>query len=228
MVDAIGWDAVRLIDLDILDYRAAWAEQERVHAEVLQGGEETVIFVEHPPTITLGRRAEISRQHITATPAELQRRGVEVVESDRGGDVTFHGPGQLVAYPILRLADRRYSVGAYMRQLQESVVDAIRPFGVVGSLDCEAPGVWADDPGHGEKAKICAVGVRVKRGVTLHGLALNVEPDLSYFNLIVPCNLPRPVTSLHRLLRAKSPSILAVKRTLWGSLKTRLACDGPA
>lgn len=214
---------MRLIDLDILDYRTAWKKQEEVHGEVLAGGEEAILLVEHPPTITFGRRKEASATHLVASPAELRNLKVDLVESDRGGDITYHGPGQVVAYPIIRLADHRLSVGAYMRRLQEAVVATLADFNVTARLDCDAPGVWVDpaDPG-APPAKVCAVGVRVKRGVTLHGLALNVEPDLSYFDLIVPCGLSRPVTSLHKLLHSRSPSIVAVKAVLARELRARL------
>ena len=209
---------MRTLNLNNLPYREAWAEQERVHAEVLAGAEPAILFVEHPPTITLGRRVEDSRSHLLATTAELRRMRVDVVETDRGGDITYHGPGQLVAYPILKLADYRLSVGSYMRLLQDAVVEALTSLGIESHLDATAPGVWI---GNDPSAKVAAVGVRVKRGVTLHGLALNVEPDLRHFNLIDPCGLGRPVTSLHELLKSRSPSILAVRAILRGALLRR-------
>ena len=214
---------MRVIDLDLLDYQAAWRKQEEIHAQVLAGGEEAVVLVEHPPTITYGRRAEDSARHLQATPAQLRNLHVEVVPSDRGGDITFHGPGQIVAYPIIRLADHGLSVGAYMKQLQLAVIDAIQAFHVHGQLDPAAPGVWCPDPSHdGQLAKVCAFGVRVRRGITMHGLALNVEPDLSFYSLIVPCGLDRPVTSLHRLLGSRAPSQEAVKAVLVQKLIARL------
>lgn len=210
---------MRMIYLNNLGYGETMAKQEEVHAEVLAGGVPAILFVEHPPTITLGRRVEASRSHLLATPGELQRLGIEVVESDRGGDITYHGPGQLVAYPIVRLADYGLSVGAYMRLLQESAVDALGVLHVPAELDATAPGVWCHDPlPDGPPAKVAAVGVRVRRGVTMHGLALNVEPNVSHFHLIDPCGLGRPVTSLHKLLGAGSPSILAVKAVLRDAL----------
>ena len=212
---------MRLIDLDILEYRAAWEKQEEVHAQVLAGGEEAILLLEHPPTITLGRRAAEAAAHLRATPSQLRNLHVQVVESDRGGDVTFHGPGQLVAYPILRLADRRLSVGAYMRELQLAILDALRAFRVEAELDPSAPGVWTRDAN--ALAKIAAVGVRVRRGITMHGLALNVEPDLSYFELIDACGLSRPVTSLHKVLGTKAPSMVAVKAVLVQCLKRRFS-----
>ena len=187
-------------------YREAWALQERAHADVVEGAEERILFVEHPPVITFGRRPGVER-NVVAAPDALERRGVEVVPSDRGGDVTFHGPGQLVAYPIVRLIDHRLSVGGYVRALERAVIDAVVRFGVAARKDDCAVGVWAQDPpGSGTLAKLCAIGVRVRRGVTLHGLALNVTTDLSYFDLIIPCGLPgRPVTSLTRLLDRPPP-----------------------
>lgn len=219
--------AVRVIDLDILPYRDAWQRQEAVHADVVDGGEEAILLVEHPPTITLGRRAEVARSHIVASTAELRRLGVEVVETDRGGDVTYHGPGQVVAYPVVRLADRGLSVGGYMRRLQEAVVATVADFEVQAFRDAAAPGVWANDPPDSqEAAKLAAVGVRVRGGATLHGLALNVEPNLSHFNLINACGLGRATTSLHKLRGGKAPSILAVKAVLAKHLKAALATPG--
>jgi lipoyl(octanoyl) transferase len=214
---------MQFIDLGILPYRDAWRRQEQRHAEVLAGEEETVFLVEHPHVITLGRRAEVGRSHILASPAELRRLHVEVVETDRGGDATYHGPGQLVAYPVLRLIDHKLSVGSYMKLLQETVVAVLKQFHVDAALECGAPGVWVSDPRHEETSKICAVGVRVKKGVTLHGLALNVELDMSKFDLIDPCGLGRPVTSLHRILGERCPSMAAVKPVVKRALLSRLA-----
>lgn len=215
---------MRTIDLGNLDYQAAWDRQLEVHEEVQAGADEAVLLVEHPPTITLGRRAEESRKHVLAKPHELRNMHVAVVESDRGGDVTFHGPGQLVAYPIVQLARHELSVGRYMRLLQESVVDTLAAFHIEAAIEDGAPGVWCDDDG--TPAKICAVGVRVRKGVTLHGLALNIETPMHYFHLIDPCGLGRPVTSLKHLLRERAPSLLAVKPVLVRELRRRL--ENPA
>ena len=194
-------------------YRDAWALQEAAHAEVLGGAEERVLLVEHPPVITFGRRPGVDR-NIVAPPEVLRSRGVDVVPSDRGGDVTFHGPGQLVAYPIVRLIDHQLSVGGYVRALEVAVIQCLSDLGVVARKDDCAVGVWVDD-GSGALAKICAIGVRVRRGVTLHGLALNVTTDLSFFDLIIPCGLVgRPVTSLRKLLGDQAPKMLRVKQAL--------------
>src|SRR6478672_5005502 len=123
-------------DLGKLDYRDAWAVQEKAHAEVLAGGEEQILLVEHPPVITFGRRAELEgRKNLVAASDVLSKLGVEVVQSDRGGDVTFHGPGQLVVYPIIRLNERRLAVGSYVRLLQETIVAALRELGVESHRD---------------------------------------------------------------------------------------------
>jgi lipoate-protein ligase B len=199
-------------DLGLMPYRDAWRIQEELHAQVVAGGEERLLFVEHPPVITFGRRAGQAR-HVLQPASVLQQEGVEVVESDRGGDVTFHGPGQLVAYPIIRLNDHRLSVGGYVRTIERVVIGTLADLGVTAGKDECAVGVWTDDGGR--LAKICAIGVRIRRGVSMHGLALNVETNLNYFNLIVPCGLAgRPVTSLRKLLGGDTPTMQRVKETL--------------
>jgi lipoyl(octanoyl) transferase len=199
-------------DLGLMAYRDAWRRQEEAHAGVLDGAEERLFLVEHPPVITFGRRPGVSK-NVIASERHLARLGVEVVESDRGGDVTFHGPGQLVAYPILRLIDHRLSVGAYVHRLEDAVIDALRAWGLSGTKDRAAVGIWVEHGG--VLKKICALGVRIRRGVSMHGIALNVTTDLNYFNLIVPCGLVgRPVTSLTEIRRAASPPLEEVKRVL--------------
>lgn len=212
---------MRLIDLAQLAYLPAWDEQERVHAEVVAGGEEAILLVEHPPVITMGRRGEtMGVTNLTATHELLQQKGVEFVQTDRGGDITFHGPGQLVAYPIIRLNEHKLSVGGYVQVLQRAVIGTLREFRIDATTDAAGIGVWtalpprsgAESPG---LAKICAFGVRVKRGITLHGLALNVTTDLSYFDLIVPCGIAdRPVTSMQRALGDRCPPMTRVKEVL--------------
>ena len=208
---------MRFDDLGRMAYRDAWALQEAAHAEVLAGGEERVLFVEHPPAITLGRRPGVDR-NLIASDDQLARLGVEVVQSDRGGDITFHGPGQIVAYPIIRLNDHHLSVGAYVHALEDVVLATLNDFGIRGFKDPAAVGVWTDD--HGAPAKICAIGVRIKRGVSLHGLALNIETELRYFDLIVPCGLQgRRVTSIRKVLDGNAPTMKRVKDALADQLK---------
>jgi lipoate-protein ligase B len=201
---------MRTIDLGLIPYRDAWRIQEEIHAQVLAGEEEALLLLEHTPVITFGRRVADSQRNLLAAADVLGRMGVEVVESDRGGDITYHGPGQLVAYPIVRLIDHRLSVGAYVRRLEDVVIATLGEYGIEGFKDESAIGVWVQAPGGGS-AKICALGVRIKRGVTLHGIALNLTTDLSHFGLINPCGLGRPVTSMGRLLGERAPVMAELK-----------------
>jgi lipoate-protein ligase B len=200
-------------DLGTMNYGDAWAAQEAAHAEVFAGGEERVLLVEHPPVITFGRRPGVER-NLVASEKQLRAAGVEVVQSDRGGDITFHGPGQVVAYPIVRLNDHRLSVGAYVRALEHAVIATLGTFGIDAHREDKAVGIWVGET-PATQAKVCAIGVRIRRGVSLHGLALNVTTDLRYFNLIVPCGLVgRRVTSLAELLYGSLPSMDCVKDEL--------------
>lgn len=210
------------VDLGFSVYREAWRKQEQAHEEVFHGGEEILLLVEHPPVITFGRRSELEGQkNLLAAKPMLDELGVEIVQSDRGGDVTFHGPGQLVVYPIIRLADHGLSVGGYVRMLQEIVIEVLGQIGIESHRD-EAIGVWV---GQGKKSeKICAIGVRVRRGVTLHGLALNVTTDLRYFNLIVPCGIAdRGVTSIQKILGDRTPPMQRMKEIMVRTFDSRLA-----
>lgn len=205
-------------------YRDAWALQEAAHAEVLAGGEERIFFVEHPPVITFGRRAGVAR-NLIASDEQLAKLGVEVVQSDRGGDITFHGLGQIVVYLIVRLNEHRLSVGAYVHGLERAVIATLADLGIRAAAESSAVGVWTDDGG--TTAKICAIGVRIKRGISLHGLAMNVETDLAYFNLIVPCGLiGRPVTSIRKLLGERTPDLRAIKAGLVRHLSMDLLGSG--
>ena len=178
-----------LIDLGARDYRETWALQTSLHEAVREGREpDTWIFVEHPPVVTLGRQAK--RENLLLSPEEFSERGVDVVEIERGGDVTYHGPGQLVVYPIRRL-ERFREVVPLVRSLESAVIAACERLGVVGERWSEHAGVWV-----GGKS-ICAIGLAVKRMVSMHGLALNVSTALDYDRLINPCGLAdRGITSL--------------------------------
>jgi lipoyl(octanoyl) transferase len=201
-----------LRDLGRLEYREAWARQEQAHDQVAGDGEEQLLLVEHPPVITFGRRPG-GEKHLLASRDRLRELGIDLVESDRGGEVTFHGPGQIVAYPIVRLIDHGLSVGAYVRRLEDIVISTLAKFGIVGRKDDSAIGVWVQD---GDAlAKICALGVRIRKGISLHGIALNVETDLAFFQLIIPCGLAsRPVTSMRKLLGGQTPSVAQVREVL--------------
>ena len=168
--------------------------------EHLRSGEapEQLLLLEHPHVFTLGRGADSS--NILADPLQLQTNSVEVHETGRGGDVTYHGPGQLVGYPIINLKPDRCDVHRYVRDLEEALIRTISEFGVTGTRIKGLTGVWVGND------KIAAIGVRIARWITSHGFALNVNTDLSYFNMIVPCGITdKGVTSLSRLLGSQIP-----------------------
>ncbi len=180
--------------LGLVEYQEAWAEQRRLVAACREDGQGHLLLLEHPPTYTFGARGK--REHLLLTEKALAELGVSVHRVDRGGDVTFHGPGQLVGYPILDL--RRWSQGPlwYVRSLEAMLIDALSTFDIKAVRVPGRTGVWVGE------AKIAAIGVRVSRGVTSHGFALNVDPDLDYFAKIIPCGLPdADVTSMAEVLR---------------------------
>jgi lipoyl(octanoyl) transferase len=224
--------ALTLTDLGRMKYRDAWERQERAHERALAGGEEEIFLVEHEPVITFGRRGE-TPENLKASVGDLEKAGIEVVQSDRGGDVTYHGPGQIVAYPIVRLAEHGFRVGCYVHWLEKVVIAVLGEIGIDAWTDPKAVGVWVHQPPRlpspglpreGEHAaKICAIGVRIRRGISLHGLALNVSGDLAGFSQIVPCGLVgRGVTSVERVLGERAPSMQSIKRILGRRLIERL------
>lgn len=191
----------RVLWLGRRPYCTVWALQQRL-AALRRAGQipDTLLLLEHPPTVTLGRSA--SAHHVVATQEHLERLGVEVVESDRGGDVTYHGPGQLVGYPILNLRDtpHRADLHLYLRKLEETLLRALAQFGVAAGRVAMYTGVWTgtDTP---VPRKIAAIGVKSSHWITQHGFALNVCPDLTAFGLIVPCGIQEfGVTSLSEIL----------------------------
>lgn len=176
----------------ILEYQDAWRLQQRIADNVRAGADPTLILLEHPPTYTLGARG--NTEHLLLSRDAYATRGAAVVQSDRGGDVTFHGPGQIVGYPIINLRSRSGGPLWYVRTLEEMLIDALRGYGIDGRRRDGARGIWVGD------AKIAAIGVRVTRGITMHGFALNVDVDLSYFDHIVPCGIAGAgVTSMQAL-----------------------------
>jgi lipoyl(octanoyl) transferase len=213
-------------DLGLMPYRDAWAIQEAAHEDVVSGGDERIILVEHTPVITYGRRPGVDK-NLFASADQLAGLGVELVQSDRGGDITFHGPGQLVVYPIIRLADHKFSVSGYVHTLEAIIISALKKFGVPANTEAAAVGVWTPSQSC-SSAKLCAIGVRVRRGVTLHGLALNVTTDLRFFDLIIPCGLAhRPVTSLQQLLGNRAPEMPRVKQVLLEEMFRRFGVGSP-
>ena len=185
----------RLLDLtgSLIPYAEAWAMQRDI-VQARQAGAvpDTLILLEHAPVVTIGRSGK--RANLMVPPETLAAQGIEVFDIERGGDVTYHGPGQLVGYPILDLRALNEDIVRFMRALEESVIATLEVFGITAGRDRGFPGVWVDG------AKICAVGVAVRRRVTMHGFALNVNIDLDAFSVINPCGLGRPVTSMARLL----------------------------
>lgn len=177
-----------------MDYRDAWDLQRDIVDERADGRiPDTLLLLSHPPVVTLGRGG--SPAHVVATAEELAERRVEFVQTDRGGDVTFHGPGQIVGYPIVDLSRRGRDLHRYMRDVEETLIRALEGFGIEADRIEGLTGVWVDG------AKVAAIGIRVSRWITHHGFALNVDTDLSYFDLIVPCGIAdRRVTSMEELL----------------------------
>ena len=171
-----------------------------VEARREPGANDTLLLLEHPPVITLGVRTRGARDHVVASADELRLRGVEVFDSGRGGDVTYHGPGQLVAYPIIDLRPDRCDVHRYVRDLEETLIRVAGDFGVTAERVPGLTGVWVG------REKLAAIGVRISRWITSHGIAFNVTTDLDGFSLIVPCGLAgRGVTSLARLVGRDVP-----------------------
>lgn len=207
---------ISIEQLGIVPYADALALQHRlVDARKAGQGEDTLLLLEHPPVFTLGRNA--TEEHILAAPEFLDELGIEVHRVERGGDVTYHGPGQLVGYPILDLRQHRKDVGWYVRSLEDVLIKTLESFGIEahragmdasGKRDPKLVGVWIDNPTddplerqiHPE-AKIAQIGARIESWITYHGFALNVDPNMAHFQLIVPCGIPdKPVTSLARAL----------------------------
>lgn len=224
--------------------------QRELNQALIDGvGQPTILLVQHPPVITLTRRAA---PNLLADEAMLNDLGIATAQTDRGGDITYHGPGQLVVYPILKLGDFGLNLSTYMRLLERAVIDTIATWEITGHTECGATGVWVDRdalaPSPSERegrgkggvcdqprtanrstntAKICAMGVRIRKNTTMHGLALNVAPDMSHFNLIVPCGLEgRPVTSMHQLLDKSCPTMEQVKKHLAKTLSHLLVSSG--
>jgi lipoyl(octanoyl) transferase len=184
-----------------LEYQAAWDWQQHLVAERSAGARgDMLLLLEHPATITLGRKAR--REHILLGDDELARQGVAVVACDRGGDVTYHAPGQVVGYPILKLSRHGGDLGRYMRNLEEVIIRTLADYGLRGERAAGLTGVWIEQPAG--LLKVCAIGVKLSAGgVTSHGFALNVDPEMAGFSRIVPCGISdRGVTSLEQLLAA--------------------------
>ncbi|HEY7600681.1 MAG TPA: lipoyl(octanoyl) transferase LipB [Candidatus Limnocylindrales bacterium] len=180
-----------------LDYRAAWdLQHELVDARARAEIEDQLLLVEHPPVLTLGRQA--SEAHVLAGPQALAERGIELIRVERGGEVTYHGPGQLVAYPIVQLAQRGLLLRPFVRALEQAMIATAASFGVSAGRREGYPGCWVA-PESERPRKLGALGLRVERGISYHGIALNVTTDVSAFGLIDPCGMPAvEVTTIAR------------------------------
>jgi len=225
-----GSEAASSVDLVVRDLgRLPYAEALAVQRELQRAVVEAraagcvpqamyLLLVEHdPPVITISRRRGVLT-HLVATDAQLAAAGVEVAQTDRGGDITYHGPGQLVVYPILDLNALGLRLHGYMRFLEKIVIDTLAQWGIQGSRIEAATGVWVNG------SKICAMGVRLSRWVSMHGLALNVTTNLEHFDLIVPCGLTgRTVTSMQRELGTSCPAVADVREVIVGRFRAAVA-----
>ena len=187
--------------LGSVGYQAALDLQKQLVEQRKQGRiPDQLLLLEHPPVITLGARNHNARANVLETAESLAQKGVELFETGRGGDVTYHGPGQLVGYPIIELPADRHDVHRYVRDLEEVLIQAVSDFGLAAARIPGLTGIWVGDN------KLAAIGVRISRWVTSHGFALNVSTDLSNFGLIVPCGITdKGVTSMERVLGRPVP-----------------------
>ena len=209
-------------DLGLTDYQLAWDQQEallRKNIEIKAASyhqekgsvadtplstRHFLLFTEHPPVYTLGKSG--NREHVLIGDAELKEKRIAFFHTNRGGDITFHGPGQVVGYPILDLEKFYTDIGKYLRDLEEVVIRVMAEYGLQGDRSPGETGVWLDPAVLGKARKICAIGVRSSRWITMHGFAFNVNTDLSYFDHIVPCGISdKAVTSLERELGCSLP-----------------------
>jgi lipoyl(octanoyl) transferase len=194
---------MRLLILGLTPYRDAWQiQRELFHGVIADEQDDTLILVEHPPVYTFGRGAD--RSNFLLSDERLREIDAETFEIERGGDVTYHGPGQIVGYPILNLAHFKEDLGWYLRAIEEVIVTVLAGSGIAGSRVPGRTGVWVGDVGREEK--ICAIGVHASRWCTMHGFAFNVNTDLGYFQHIIPCGISdRGVTSMQKIMGAPQP-----------------------
>lgn len=207
---------LRATALGRVGYADAWRLQEAVATRLASGGPERLLLLEHDPVYTIGRRGSL--EHLTAAPADLRAAGASVYRVDRGGDITYHGPGQVVGYPILSLGAAPDLV-AYVRALEDGLRAALADFGISAHVIKGKTGVWVELPDRRD-AKIAAIGVRVSRGITRHGFALNVDTDLAAFGRMIPCGFSHEVASFRRL--GVDASVDAVARACATRLSERL------
>lgn len=225
--------SVQFRDLGQMRYKEAWDYQENLLQENVrrkslvyhQSAEELtqyspedlatnhfLLFVEHPPVYTLGKSGDMG--NVLLSEENLAARGIDFFRTNRGGDITFHGPGQIVGYPILDLERFYRDIGKYLRNIEQVIIDTLAEYGIKGDRSPGETGVWIDPDKKGRERKICAIGVRSSRWITMHGFALNVNTDLDYFNFIIPCGIQgKQVTSLEKELK-RSVDIEEVKQKI--------------
>lgn len=193
-----------------IPYREAWALQEHLHQTRLEGGiPDTLLLLEHPPVLTLGRAWK--PQHLLLSEEEYRRRGIEICQTDRGGDVTYHAPGQLVGYPIFDLRLHGQDLHRYLRDVEQALLIALEAFGIRAHRREGYTGVWVGDE------KVAAIGIKVARWVSLHGFALNVNADLTPFSWFIPCGIQdKGVTSLQKILGKSVPMAKARAAVIHG------------
>ena len=213
---------VHFEDLGERPYGAIWDYQEsllRANVALKQAGRpgdtrHHLLFVVHPSVYTLGKSGD--PQHVLISAADREARSIEYFQTNRGGDITYHGPGQLVVYPILDLEKFECDIGKYLRHLEEVVIRTLADYGLKGDRSAGETGVWLEPATWGRARKICAIGVRCSRWISMHGFALNVNTDLGYFQHIVPCGIPdKKVTSLEAEL-GRSIDLAEVKQRVQG------------
>lgn len=207
------------VPLGLADYTGALALQQKVLAERLSDRSlpDTVFFVEHPPVYTLGRRG--GRENLTVSQAFLDQQGIDIIQTDRGGNITYHGPGQAVLYPVVDLEKNRLSVPQFVAGLEEIMIRTCLDLGVAADRDERNHGIWVGD------AKIGSVGISIKKGITIHGLALNINPDLTPFSWINPCGLAnQAMTSVARQTGAKERTLGGLPDSEDSALMDRV-CD---
>jgi lipoyl(octanoyl) transferase len=203
---------VHFEDLGNMDYKLAWDYQESLMQENLKvkamvhradtkvnsadlPTKHYLLLVEHPPVYTLGKSGKM--EHVLINEKEREEKGIQFFQTNRGGDITFHGPAQIVGYPVLDLEKFYTDIGRYLRELEEVIILTLAEYGIIAGRSPGETGVWIDNLIQGKERKICAMGVRCSRWITMHGFALNVNTDLDYFNHIIPCGIQnKKVTSI--------------------------------
>jgi len=226
---------VQFSDLGSMEYGEAWKFQDSLlmqNAEIkkkVANGDRTedtthhLLFCEHPPVYTLGKSGK--EEHVLISKEELAKRNIAYYETNRGGDITFHGPGQIVGYPILDLEKFYRDIGRYLRSLEEVIILTLAEYGIKGERSKGETGVWIDPDNKMKARKICAMGVRCSRWITMHGFALNVNTNLDYFTMIVPCGIAdKQVTSLQKEL-GREMDLSEVKRVLISKFQKVFDCQ---